>query len=106
MNISSAGIQNPALQKLADQAAMPGGAKKAAGGDDDFAHTLMDVLKEVNSSQQNAVQVQNNFMTGRQSVDYHDLMIAMERASTAMNLTLSVRNKVLEAYQEISRMQV
>lgn len=33
-------------------------------------------------------------------------MIAMEKASTAMQLTMQVRNKMLEAYQEISRMQV
>jgi flagellar hook-basal body complex protein FliE len=102
MNISSIGIQNPALEKLADQAK----PKKSEGADGDFAQTLMDVLKEVNSGQQNAVQVQNDFMTGRQSVDYHDLMIAMERASISMNLTLAVRNKILDAYQEISRMQV
>jgi flagellar hook-basal body complex protein FliE len=101
------GIQNSAIQKLASQA---GSAPSvgASGGekDGDFAQTLMDVLKEVNDSQLNAKQVGNDFMTGRQSVDYHDLMIAMERASTAMNLTVSVRNKLLEAYQEISRMQV
>lgn len=103
MNISN--IQNPALQALGDPSQ---GVKPAAtpDGENDFAHTLMDVLKEVNTSQQNAVQVQNDFMTGRQSVDYHDLMISMERANIAMNLTLSVRNKVLEAYQEINRMQV
>jgi flagellar hook-basal body complex protein FliE len=105
MNLSSIGIQNPALQQLADQAGARK-AKPAEAGEGDFAQQLMDVMKEVNDSQQNARQVQNDFMTGRQSVDYHDLMIAMERASTAMNLTMSVRNKVLDAYQEISRMQV
>src|SRR5437868_3749115 len=106
MNLSSIGPQNSAIQQLADQAKTNTAAKKADAGDNDFAHTLMDVLKEVNGSQQNAAQVQNDFMTGRQSVDYHDLMIAMERANTAMNLTLAVRNKVLDAYQEIERMQV
>lgn len=106
MNISSVGIQNPALQELADKASVKRSARPEPGQGEDFAQTLMDVLKEVNSSQQNAVQVGNDFMTGRQSVDIHDLKIAMERANIAMNLTLSVRNKVLEAYQEISRMQV
>ena len=104
MNLSS--ITNPALQQIADQANTRKAAKPDKGGEDDFAQQLMDVLKEVNDSQLNAKQVGNDFMTGRQSVDYHDLMIAMERASTTMNLTLSVRNKMLEAYQEISRMQV
>jgi flagellar hook-basal body complex protein FliE len=106
MNISSVGIQNPALQELADKASVKRSGRPEAGEKEDFAQTLMDVLKEVNASQQNATQVGNDFMTGRQSVDIHDLKIAMERASIAMNLTLSVRNKVLEAYQEISRMQV
>jgi len=107
MNIGSiGGIQNPALEKLASQAGS-GLANKAGGGKDgDFAQQLMDVLGEVNDSQLNARQVGNDFMTGQQGVDYHDLMIAMERASTSMNLTMQVRNKLLEAYQEISRMQV
>jgi flagellar hook-basal body complex protein FliE len=101
------GVTNPALEKLA-QGVMPTGApsSKPAKTDDDFAQMLMDVMKEVNDSQNKATQVQNDFMTGRREVDYHDLMIAMERASTTMNLTLAVRNKLLEAYQEISRMQV
>ena len=106
MNIRNIGnVQNSALEKLASQS---GAGTPGVGGEKegDFAQTLMDVLKEVNDSQLNAKQVGNDFMTGRQSVDYHDLMIAMERASTAMNLTVSVRNKLLEAYQEISRMQV
>jgi len=104
MNIGSIG--NPAIQNLAGMAKTSGAAKPAASGDDDFAQTLMDVLKEVNSSQQNAEQLQNDFMTGRQSVDYHDLMIAMQRADTSMDLTLAVRNKVLDAYQQIQGMQV
>ncbi len=72
---------------------------------EDFANTLMDVLKEVNSAQQNAAQKQTEFMTG-QPVDIADVKIAMERAGIALNLTIQVRNKLLEAYQEIARMQV
>lgn len=104
MNISSIG--NSAVQQLADQVKTQRPAQGGNSGDGDFAHTLMDVMKEVNNSQQNSVQLQNDLMTGRQTVDYHDLMIAMERANTAMNLTMAVRNKVLDAYQEIERMQV
>src|SRR5690349_14820107 len=105
MNIGSLGIQNGSIQKLADQTGSQGVAKPNEAGKDDFAHTLMDVLKEVNAGQQNATQVTNDFMTGRHSVDIHDLEIALQRANIAMNLTMSVRNKMLEAYQEISRMQ-
>jgi flagellar hook-basal body complex protein FliE len=85
--------------------AMRTGSPAAGPEGDDFASTLMDVLKEVNSAQQNAAAKQTELMTG-QNVDIADVKIAMERASIALNLTLQVRNKLLEAYQEISRMQV
>jgi flagellar hook-basal body complex protein FliE len=78
---------------------------KKAEGSDDFGRMLMDVLKEVNQGQQEARAKGEAFMTG-QPVDIDEMMIAMERASVAMQLTLQVRNKLLEAYQEIARMQV
>lgn len=103
MRIDPSANLNPAIQQLLDKsgAAQQGG--KAGGSD--FTQQLMDVMKEVNQSQNNATATQQAFMTG-QPVDYHDLMISMEKASTAMQLTMAVRNKILEAYQEISRMQV
>jgi flagellar hook-basal body complex protein FliE len=66
---------------------------------------LMDAIQDVNGAQAESRQLQNDLMANR-PVEYHELMIAMERASTAMQLTMTVRNKVLEAYQEIARMQV
>jgi flagellar hook-basal body complex protein FliE len=96
MNIHGLGNQIPVLP-----------AKQAASGasGDDFAQMLMDTLKEVNQTQADAQGLQDQFMAG-QPVEYHDLMIAMEKASTSMQLTLQVRNKVLEAYQEMMRIQV
>ena len=100
---------NPAvanLENLAAKAAPPRAMPAATESDKgDFAQMLMDVLKEVNGSQQNAKETQNALMTG-QRVEYHDLMIAMEKAGVAMQLTMAVRNKLLEAYQEIQRIQV
>jgi flagellar hook-basal body complex protein FliE len=98
------GIQNSQLEKLpnlTEQTGLVSPDKESNG----FANTLMDAMKELNNVQQDARNKQGAFMSG-QPVDYHDLMISMEKASTAMQLTLAVRNKVLEAYQEISRMQV
>lgn len=95
------GIQNPALAQLAQ----PPAAKPKSQEGDDFGQLLMDVIKEVNNTQADARGLQNDLMANR-PVEYHDLMIAMERASVAMDLTMQVRNKVLEAYQEIARMQV
>ena len=96
---------NPATSEIQTLTQMGDVKKSAPQGGGDFANTLMDVLKEVNESQLQAKDKQNAFMTGQQ-VEFHDLMISLERASTAMQLTLQVRNKLLEAYQEINRMQV
>lgn len=100
---------NPAVASLENIAAKPATPKALPTGNDqdkgDFAQMLMDVLGEVNGSQQNAREMQNALMTG-QRVEYHDLMIAMEKAGVAMQLTMAVRNKLLEAYQEIQRIQV
>lgn len=83
-----------------------GSATQTKGGKGDFGQMLMDVLKEVNASQTNAANMQADMMTGRRPVEIHDLMIAMEKASTSMQLTMAVRNKLLEMYQELSRMQI
>lgn len=92
------GIQNP---NLASQM-----AKLGQGKQEDFGQMLMDVLKEVNQSQGDAKQIQEAFLTGQTGVEIHDVKMAVEKASIAMQLTIQVRNKVLEAYQELSRMQV
>jgi flagellar hook-basal body complex protein FliE len=97
-------IHNSAVSELASKAG--GGKVAGADGGADFSKQLMDVLKEVNETQAKASDLKNDMMTGRQNVDYHDLMIAMEKASTAMQLTMAVRNKILDAYQSISQMQV
>ena len=97
------GIQNPALAGNLSQSTM---AKPAPNGQgEDFGQVLMDAIQEVNKMQGDSTKLQEDLMANR-PVEYHDLMISMERAGTAMQLTMSVRNKVLEAYQEISRMQI
>lgn len=94
-----------AFSQLKPPISLPQEMPNVGAKGDDFAGTLMDVLKEVNSAQLNAQQKQADFMAGR-NADIADVKIAMEQAGLALNLTLQVRNKVLEAYQEITRMQV
>lgn len=97
---SQAGIQPAGAQ------AATGGLQQAAKGEDSFGKQLMDVIGEVNEAQTKASEKQTDLMTGRRQVDYHDLMISMEQASVSMQLLMSVRNKLLDAYQEVSRTQV
>jgi flagellar hook-basal body complex protein FliE len=96
---------NGSPQQLDHLAKPPVAQSVEPGKDENFGNMLMDVIKELNASQNDAKQLQEDFMANR-PVETHELMIAMERASTAMQLTMQVRNKALEAYQEISRMQV
>ena len=103
MRISS----NPAIQS-AFETGNVGTATQSAGktGGGDFAQMLMDVLGEVNDSQGKAKELQTDLMTNRRKVEIQDVMIAMEQAGTSMQLTMAVRNTLLEAYPELSRMQI
>lgn len=85
--------------------ALSAGAPRKAEGSEDFGNMLMDALKEVNEAQSDSREKQNLLMANR-PVDVDDLMISMEKASVAMQLTLQVRNKLLEGYQEIIRTQI
>ena len=70
-----------------------------------FGQMLKSTLSEVNHLQHNADDAVQKLATG-QNKDIHNTMIAMEKAGVAFQLTMQVRNKMLEAYQEVMRMQV
>jgi flagellar hook-basal body complex protein FliE len=70
-----------------------------------FGEVFKQALNEVNGLQQQSSQMKTQLLTG-QADDIHQVMIAAEKADLAFQLTLQIRNKVIEAYQEIMRMQV
>jgi flagellar hook-basal body complex protein FliE len=71
----------------------------------DFTSYLKDALGEVNNLQQKADQAIQQ-LVGEGKGDLQETMIAMEKADVSFRLMMQIRNKVLEAYQEIMRMQV
>lgn len=77
------------------------GAKPAAG----FADMLGKALDQLQSVSDTANQKVNALATG-QDVELHDVMLALEAESLAISLATQVRNKAVEAYQEVFRMQV
>lgn len=91
----------------------PAGAARAAAkaapdsavGGKGFGQLLNDALGEVNNLQLNAEQASLNLATGKIQ-DVSEVVIATEKATVALQLTMQVRNKVVEAYQEMMRMQV
>jgi flagellar hook-basal body complex protein FliE len=70
-----------------------------------FAETLKDAVKETNQLQKVADQKMQDLATGRTD-NIPEVMIAAEKADISLRLMVQVRNKVIDAYQEIMKMQV
>ncbi len=77
----------------------------AASSDQSFADVLKGFLEDVNRLQREADVLTTQLALG-QVEDLHQVTIATEKAYLALQLTTAIRNKVVEAYQEISRMQL
>ena len=69
-----------------------------------FGDYLNNAISQVNDLQQQSVVSGEKLATG-EADDLHQVMIATEKADLAFQLTVQIRNKVLDAYQEIMRMQ-
>ncbi|MEA3401039.1 MAG: flagellar hook-basal body complex protein FliE [Armatimonadota bacterium] len=75
----------------------------AVGGG--FATLLREALHRVNESQQAADLAVERVATGR-AEDLHEAVIALEKADLTLRLTAQVTQRAVEAYKEISRMQL
>jgi flagellar hook-basal body complex protein FliE len=69
-----------------------------------FGQWLNKSIETVNKIQQEGDSAAEKLLTG-ENTDIHGTMIAMQKASISMNLMMEVRNKVINAYEEIKRMQ-
>ncbi|GHU40932.1 hypothetical protein FACS1894111_02370 [Clostridia bacterium] len=82
--------------------------KNAAGESGSFGTILqsaVDMLNETNDLQNKAEQAEIQFALGN-STSTHELKIAEEKASLALQYTVAVRDKFLESYKEIMQMQI
>ncbi|MCE9612510.1 MAG: flagellar hook-basal body complex protein FliE [Chthoniobacter sp.] len=76
-----------------------------AGTKSSFGNFLDQAVAEVDGKMHTAAAEQAKVLTGETN-NLHQAMIAMQEASTAFSLMVEVRNKLVESYQEIMRMQV
>jgi flagellar hook-basal body complex protein FliE len=81
------------------------GAADAAPKAGSFGDVLRSSLAQVNSLQQEADAAIQSLATGGTST-LHDTMLAIQKAELSFKLMMQVRNKIVEAYQEVLRMQV
>ncbi|CAI2718428.1 flagellar hook-basal body complex protein FliE [Nitrospina watsonii] len=70
-----------------------------------FKDTLSESIKQVDSLQKEADQAIEKLVSG-ESQNVHGAMLAVSKADLAFQMTMQVRNKIVEAYQEVMRMQV
>lgn len=70
-----------------------------------FGDFLKSAIDSVNANQK-ASDVATEKLIRGENIELHDVMIASQKASITLNATLEIRNKVIEAYQEIMRMPV
>lgn len=90
------------LVKAERMAAGKPNAIEIGGNFHDFLHSKIDQL---NSDKQAVDQKTIQFVKG-ENVEPHDIMIASQKAMLGVELTVQIRNKAVEAYQEIMRLQL
>src|ERR1700733_7547967 len=70
-----------------------------------FQNVLAGAIQNIESANNNATASVQKFLTG-ENEELHSAILAVQQASIAFDLGLQVRNKVVDAYQEIMRMQM
>jgi flagellar hook-basal body complex protein FliE len=91
------------LQKLNSDVAPPSVDAAQSGGS--FQNLLGEFVGEVNARQVAAGDAIAGLMSGK-NVSLHQAMISMEEASVSFQMMVEVRNKLLDSYQELMRMQI
>lgn len=94
-----------AVPRIDGPAAPGGSAADAPAGASSFADTLARALDSVNALQLNGQEKARALADGS-ATNIHDVTIALEQANIALQLTATVRNRAVEAYQEVMRMGV
>ena len=83
----------------------PAGPNDAGGLTPNFKDVLMKNIEQVNQLQQDAQQAIEDLHTGRRD-DLDGVLIAKQKADLAFQMLQQVRNKMLDAYEEIKQMRV
>jgi flagellar hook-basal body complex protein FliE len=84
---------------------VPREGQTTTGSTSGFSDALSKAVAEVNNLHQNADKAITNIQAGH-TENLHEVIIALEKADVSFRTMLTVRNKLIEAYQEIMRMQV
>ena len=91
------------LNRLREQFRQGDSAPKVGSS---FGDMLKEAISEVNQLSNAADAAIETQLSSGESTDLHSTMIALEKADVSFKLMMQIRNKILEAYEEIMRMSV
>ncbi len=72
----------------------------------DFSAMMKESIEKVSETQSQAKELSTAFESGDTSVDLPEVMVALQKANISFQAMTQVRNKLLNAYQEVMNMQV
>ena len=101
-------MSNPIINITTGIPTIPAGATPATSsspqGEGGFFSSLTNAIEQVEQVHTDAQQQISQLLQGNRQ-DVHNVMIAVEKADVAFQLMMQVRNKIVNAYQEIARLQ-
>lgn len=99
-------IQLTGLQSLQDIEIKPRSVEtESPSSENSFADMLSKAVGSVDEAMKVSEQTTEDFIAGK-TENVHDVMISMQKAQLSFQMMVEVRNKAIEAYNEISRMQI
>ncbi len=99
------GAMRDAKSLTVEQPLSPGSSGSVSDAGKSFADTLKGAIENVNQLQKASDKAAQDLATGRTD-NVADVMIAAEKADIALRVMVQMRNKIVDAYQEIMKMQV
>lgn len=99
------GLESGQISRLRENAAESAGEAGGSSGAKTFGDFMKDLVHDANESALTADRKMEEVATGR-TKDLHGAVLAVEKADVQFHLLTQVRNKVIDAYREIMRMQV
>lgn len=103
-SLALAAYNNALSQSGAIESKVARSLTKPAAPAEGFGQMLTDSIKRVNDMQGAKDNMVESFASG-QTQNVHELMITLQKASSAMQMTTAVRGKVIDAYRELVKIQ-
>jgi flagellar hook-basal body complex protein FliE len=96
-------VDNTSIDKIKDLNGSVSSDNQVAGKS--FSDTLNEAINSVNQLQKSSDKATQDLATGKTD-NVAEVMIASEKADIALRVMVQVRNKIIDAYNEIMKMQV